>query len=71
MNELFFRAYERSTVLSAASVTGSKAAIATEKFDKARDRVSRWKFIVGDLIQTSTDKSITKLSLRYDYYLSN
>ena len=40
-------------------------ASANEKFNKARDQASRWKFIVGDLIQGSTANTITKLALRY------
>ena len=35
----------RSIILSAPSVTGRKAANANEKFNKARDQASRWKFI--------------------------
>jgi hypothetical protein len=67
VNELFFKAYERSTVLSAPSLTGNKAANINEKFSTAHDRAYRWKFIVGDLLHGSpeTDNTITKLLLRY------
>jgi len=52
-------------VLRAPSLTGSKLALANEKFTKARDRASRWKFIVGDLIQGSSPSPTDKLALRY------
>ena len=65
VNELFFRAYERSTVLRATGVPGNKAALAHEKFAKARDRASRWKFIVGDLLQGSSPGPNDLLALRY------
>jgi hypothetical protein len=67
VNELFFKAYERSGVLSAPALTNDKATVANEKFTYARDRASRWKFMVGDLIQGSAardDPTTAKLSLR-------
>ena len=67
VNELFFRAYERSNVLSAPSVTGNKAATINEKFARAHDRAIRWKFIAGDLLQGASlsDNNLTRLILRY------
>jgi hypothetical protein len=48
-------------------LTPEKAAAADEKFARARDRTSRWKFMLGDLMQCSNgnDAAITKLALRY------
>jgi len=66
VNKLFFKAYDKSTVLSGPSVTAEKIAAANEKLTIARDRASRWKFILGDLLQGSTldDKELTPLKLR-------
>jgi len=52
-------------VLRATGLTGNKVALANEKFTKARDRASRWKFLVGDLIQGSSLSRTDKLTLRY------
>src|SRR5579862_8427313 len=67
VNKLFLKAYERSTVSSAPSVTEDKIADANEKFIIAHDRASRWKFMVGDLLQgsTSDDIAVIQLKLRY------
>ena len=50
VNELFYKAYDRSVVLSSPALTNEKTIAAEEKFTHARDRASRWKFMIGDLI---------------------
>ena len=67
VNELFLKAYDRSVVLSAAALTNEKSTAVNEKFTRARDRASRWKFMVGDLVLGTTRPDTTKLSLRYQY----
>jgi hypothetical protein len=63
VNELFYKAYDRSVVLSSPALTNEKTIAAEEKFTRARDRASRWKFMTGDLI-LGTVRPDTKLSLR-------
>ena len=66
VNKLFFKAYDRSTVAGVPNVA-DKVNSANEKFTVARDRASRWKFMVGDLLQGSTLEGValTHLRLRY------
>jgi hypothetical protein len=67
VNELFYKAYDRSVVLSSPALTNEKTIAANEKFTRARDRASRWKFMVGDLVLGPVRSDTTKLSLRYIY----
>ena len=71
VNELFFKTYDRSVVLSAPALTNEKATAANEKFTRARDRASRWKFMVGDLVLGTSRADTTKLSLRYSALIFN
>lgn len=64
VNELFYKAYDRSVVLSSPALTSEKTIAAGEKFTRARDRASRWKFMVGDLVLGTVRSDTTKLSLR-------
>lgn len=61
--DLFLRAFERAGVVGGPRVSAAKGVVVQDKFERARDRVGQWKFIVSDLFASTTVSPV--LQLRY------
>jgi hypothetical protein len=65
VHDLFLRAFDRANVVGGPSLSAAKGVVVQDNFERARDRVAQWRFIVSDLFTSTVVSPV--LQLRYPH----